>query len=253
MPSEADAILLCGGAGLRLRSVIGSAPKGMAEVAGRPILEVLLRQLRRHGFERAILAVGYQREAIQGYFGERVFGLDLAYSIESDPLGTGGALSNAAGLIQTDHVLVMNGDSYTGVNLDQFRASHFQSGAGVSMVVVPVDARTDTGTVSLDPNGRLTAFLEKQRPADADYAMGYAAGYVNAGIYMCSREIVSSIPSGPASLERELFPQWLRQGLHIQAFVWSGTCVDIGTPERYQSAQRLLENAECAPQGQGKQ
>jgi NDP-sugar pyrophosphorylase family protein len=215
----------------------------MAEVSGRPILEVLLRQLQRHGFERVILAVGYQKETIQTHFGQRASGVDISYSVESYPLGTGGALGNAAGLIETEQVLVMNGDSYTGVGLDQFQASHAASGADVSLVVVPVDARTDCGTVSLDSHGRLTAFLEKEKAAEA--------GYINAGIYLFSRRIVSDIPNAPASLERELFPQWLRQGVHIQAFVWPGACVDIGTPERYQSAQRLLATAECASQGQG--
>ena len=71
MPNTADAVLLCGGAGLRLRSVLGNAPKGMADVAGRPFLELLLRQLHRHGFERAILAVGYQKDMIYSHFGER--------------------------------------------------------------------------------------------------------------------------------------------------------------------------------------
>ena len=122
MPSTPDAILLCGGAGLRLRSVIGDAPKGMASVAGRPFLELLLRQLRRHGFERAILAVGYRKDVIQSHFGERAFGLHLAYSVESSPLGTGGALRNAADLIESDSVLIMNGDSYTDADLSEFVA-----------------------------------------------------------------------------------------------------------------------------------
>src|SRR5271169_1384583 len=113
MPDSPDAILLCGGAGLRLRSVIGNSPKGMADVAGRPFLELLLRQLGRHGFERAILAVGYQKDVIHSHFGEQAFGLHLAYSIETCPLGTGGALRNAADMIESDNVLVMNGDSYT--------------------------------------------------------------------------------------------------------------------------------------------
>jgi NDP-sugar pyrophosphorylase family protein len=242
MPEAADAILLCGGAGLRLRSVIGNAPKGMAEVAGRPILELLLNQLRRHGFERVILAVGYQNEAIQAYFGERACGMRVEYSIESHPLGTGGALGNAAGLIERDHVLIMNGDSYTDADLTQFAAEHSASGADVSLVVVPFDARTDSGTVSVDASGRLTGFWEKQTAADARY--------VNAGIYMASRQILASIPRGPVSLEQDLFPQWLVEGRNIRAFVWPGTCVDIGTPERLESAQRLLENAEGAAQGQ---
>src|SRR5271157_925044 len=127
MLETADAILLCGGAGLRLRSVIGNAPKGMADVAGRPFLELLLRQLRRHGFERAILAVGYQKDMIYSHFGERAFGLYLAYSVESRPLGTGGALRNAADLIESENVLIMNGDSYTDADLRELAVDHHEA------------------------------------------------------------------------------------------------------------------------------
>src|SRR5271166_5311858 len=80
MSKMPDAIVLCGGAGLRLRSVIGDAPKAMARIAGRPFMELLLRQLQRHGFQRVVLAVGYQMEVIRSYFGERTFGLHLTYS-----------------------------------------------------------------------------------------------------------------------------------------------------------------------------
>src|SRR5215469_18199337 len=124
MPSMPDAVLLCGGAGLRLRSVIGNTPKGMANVSGRPFLELLLRQLRRHGFDRAVLAIGYGGEAIRSYFGDQAFGLQLAYSVESCPLGTGGALRNAADMIESDDVLIMNGDSYTDANLQALVVDH---------------------------------------------------------------------------------------------------------------------------------
>src|SRR5215471_4037407 len=88
MPQSPDAIILSGGAGLRLRDIIGNDPKGLATVAGRAILELLLRQLRRSGFHRAILAVGYRADAIRSRFGEQAFGLELAYALESSPLGT---------------------------------------------------------------------------------------------------------------------------------------------------------------------
>ena len=101
----------------------------MADVAGRPFLELLLRQLRRHGFERAILAVGYQKDMIYSHFGERAFGLDLAYSVESCPLGTGGALRNAADLIESENVLIMNGDSYTDADLGEFVVDHREAKA----------------------------------------------------------------------------------------------------------------------------
>jgi NDP-sugar pyrophosphorylase family protein len=248
MPSTPDAIVLCGGAGLRLRSVTANTPKSMAGIGGRPFLELLLKQLQRNGFERVILAVGYQGEVIQEHFGERAFGLDMAYSAESLPLGTGGALRNAVGLVTSKDVLIMNGDSYTDANLRQFMADHLASGAEASVVVVPTDARRDCGTVEVDPNGRLTGFAEKQGAANARFA--------NAGIYMTSRQILCDIPDGQVSLERELFPRWLGENRDIRAFVWQGACVDIGTPERYWSAQELLRSSEMgerSSQRQGQQ
>ena len=237
MPNAPDAVLLCGGAGLRLRSVIGNAPKGMADVAGRPFLELLLRQIRRHGFERAILAVGYQEEVIHSHFGERAFGLRLAYSVESCPLGTGGALRNAAGLIESENVLIMNGDNYTDADLCEFAAEHHKVNADLSLVVVPADGRCDCGSVLVDENNKLAGFAEKQSP--------FHAPYVNAGIYMMSRQMLYEIPPElEVSLERELLPRWLRQGKDIKGFVCSGRCIDIGTPERYRSAQNILANVE---------
>jgi len=244
MPNTPDAVLLCGGAGLRLRSVIGNAPKGMADFAGRPFLELLLRQLGRHGFERAILAVGYQKDLIHSHFGERAFGLCLAYSIESCPLGTGGALRNAADMIESEDVLVMNGDSYTDADLGKFVVDHHEANADLSVVVVTVDGRDDCGSVLLDGSGKLAGFAEKQDP--------FHAPYVNAGIYLMSRQMLYEMPPGlEISLEREFFPRWLRQGKYIKGFVCSGRCVDIGTPERYQRAQDILAKVEvdaCAHQ-----
>jgi len=246
MPSMPDVIVLCGGAGLRLRSVIGNAPKGMAEVAGRPFLELLLRQLHRHHFKRVILAVGHQSDMIQAHFGEHALGLHLVYSVESSPLGTGGALRNAADLFGSDSILVMNGDSYTDVDLTRFLEDHREAMADASVVVVPADARSDCGFVLLDGNGRLTRFAEKQVPLYASYA--------NAGIYLLSRAMLDEIPAGvTVSLERELFPQWLRQSKVFRAFIYPGACIDIGTPERYRDAQSALADAEagiCASQAE---
>ncbi len=246
MPNTADAILLCGGAGLRLRSVIGNAPKGMADVAGRPFLELLLRQLRRHGFERAILAVGYRKDMIQSHFGEQAFGLYLTYSVESCPLGTGGALRNAASLIKSENVIIMNGDSYTDADLRELAVDHREANADLSVVVVPADGRGDCGSVLIDGVGKLLGFAEKQDP--------FHTPYVNAGIYMMSRQMLYEIPPGSeVSLERELLPGWLRQGKYIKGFVCLGRCTDIGTPERFRSAQDTLANVEVdasAPQSE---
>ena len=243
--SSTNAIILCGGAGLRLRPVTGDGPKSMAQVSGRPFLETLLLQLERYGFERTILAVGYRSGDIQSYFGNRFCGMDIAYSNELSPLGTGGAVRNAAGLVESAACLVMNGDSYTDVDLRAFVAAHQnESSADVSLVVVPVDERGDTGSILLDADRNVVQFAEKERPL--------LAHHLNAGIYMLSREMLYGIPAGqPVSLERELFPQWIQEGRRIKAFVHAGKCVDIGTPERFQAAQETLAKVEVAAKPAG--
>lgn len=238
MHSMPDAVILCGGAGLRLRSVMGNAPKSMASIGGRPFLELLLCQLRRYGFQRAILAVGYGKEVIGSYFGERKFGLSLAYSAESSPLGTGGALRSATDIIASDDVLVLNGDSYTDADLYRMTAQHNESKADVTVVVAVADGRGDCGSVVVDRDDRVTSFQEKQSASQAPY--------LNAGIYVVSRRLLSEIPPGKeVSLERQLLPGWLRQGKYVGAFVCLNPCIDIGTPERYLSAQGVLSDAEA--------
>jgi NDP-sugar pyrophosphorylase family protein len=221
----------------------------MATVANRPFLEVLLRQLRRHRFARVILAVGYGREVIRSHFGEQAFGLHLTYSAESSPLGTGGALRKAADLVNSESVLVMNGDSYTDADLCKFVADYHESKVDASVIVVPADGRADCGTVLVDEMGMLAGFEEKQNP--------FHAPYVNAGTYVMSRRLLEGIPPGlQTSLERELFPRWLREGRHVKAFACQVRCVDIGTPDRYMNAQNILATVERngnLPEGAGDQ
>jgi NDP-sugar pyrophosphorylase family protein len=237
MPNAADAIVLCGGAGLRLKSVTGDAPKSLACIGERPFLEILLLQLRRHGFEEVILAVGYQSNLIRTHFADRAHGLDIRYSIESTPLGTGGALRNALDLMHTNTALIMNGDSYTDADLRLFLTEHQNAHADLSILVVPADGRTDCGLVAVDAGRKVLGFKEKQS------ALGKQ--YINAGIYLASKQIPSEIPAGvQVSLESQMFPRWLKEGKDLRAFYHSGPCIDIGTPERHQSAQVTLAKAE---------
>jgi len=238
MTSRPDAFILCGGAGLRLRSVTGDAPKSMATIAGRPFLEFLLLQLKRCEFSRVILGVGYQSRLIQDYFGQKAFGMDILYSPELFPLGTGGALRQALDLITTDNVLVMNGDSYTDLDLRLFEIEHVKAKADLTVVVF-ADERSDAGSVLLDNEGRITAFAEKRAVQHSHLQ--------SAGIYILDKRLVASIPPEiQISLEERLFPQWIEEGQKIKAFVHPGKCIDIGTPERFQRAQETLRKFELS-------
>ena len=212
----------------------------MASVAGRPFLELLLRQLHRYGFPRAIMAVGYRREAIRSHFGTEAFGLNLAYSEETIPLGTGGALRNAVHLLESDCALVMNGDSYTDLDLGRFVAEHWAKKAGVSLAVVPADGRTDCGSVFADADGWLAGFAEKEDNTKAPY--------INAGIYLIPKSLLLEIPAGDqTSLERDLLPRWREERRSIHIFVGASACIDIGTPERFRDAQQSLAGVEQSP------
>ncbi len=238
MPSHPEVIVLCGGAGSRLRTVTGETPKGMANVAGRPFLELLLQQLKRQEFTRVILAVGYQSECIRSRFGDNISDLQLLYSTELRALGTAGAIRNAADLVMSDNVLVMNGDSYTNVDLRDVVSDYCESEADASVVVVSADDRTDCGFVRLDAARKVSSFDEKQP--------GSAVRYVNAGIYMLSSDLLRDIPPDhELSLEREVIPGWLKARKNLRGFIHSGICIDIGTPERYRSAQTLLAAVEA--------
>ncbi len=231
-----DAVILAGGAGLRLKSVTGETPKPMARIGDRPFLELLLLQLRRQGFSRVILSVGHNQQMIREHFGEKAFGLDLCYSLEPLPLGTGGGLRQAVTYIATDSFLAMNGDSYTDVSLDRLVLTHLSGKAQVTMTVVS-DTRSDAGSVVIDQDGRVTAFAEKR--------FVQASSCRSAGIYMLNKALVAEIPCGVnISLEEQVIPEWLASGKRIQAFVSPVACIDIGTPERYRQAQDLLANAE---------
>jgi mannose-1-phosphate guanylyltransferase len=237
MRSAPDAIVLCGGAGTRIRTVT-DGPKAMMPVNGRPFLELILRQLKRWGTERVILATGYRADVIESYFGNEAFGLQLVYSPEVTPLGTGGALRNAADLVQSTDALVLNGDSYTDGDLRGLERQHQESNAEMTLLVVSPDGRDDTGTVSVDGSGRLLSFEEKR-------AVG-GPRYINAGIYLLSRKLLMQIPAGRAvSLEREVIPQWLEQGRNIGVTIDRAACVDIGTPDRYETAQTVLATVEA--------
>jgi NDP-sugar pyrophosphorylase family protein len=242
-----DAVILAGGAGLRLKSVTGETPKPMARIRTRPFLELLLLQLKRQGFLRVILSVGQAQQMIRMYFGDKAFGLDLTYSFESSPLGTGGGLRQAVAHIATNAFLAMNGDSYTDVNLDELVQAHLSGKADVTMTLVS-DTRSDAGSVVMDQDGTVTAFAEKRFVQDSSYR--------SAGIYVLNKALVEEIPAGVnISLEQRLFPEWLASGKRIRALLSPAACIDIGTPERYRQAQDLLANVESEKyslQGEGK-
>lgn len=230
---ELKAILLVGGMGMRLRSVVSSQPKVLASVGGRPFLEIVIEQLRKQQIRDLVMCTGYLADVVENQFGDgRKWDISIKYSKEETPLGTGGALRAAREYVaDVPEFLVANGDSFLEMDYRQFREFHGQhSGAVASIAVVRVEDASRYGTVQVDRNHRVTAFTEKTGKQEP--------GLVNGGIYLFMQAVFRSVPYGPASLERDVFPRLLDLGVYAQE--QHGIFVDIGTPEDYERAQKIF-------------
>jgi D-glycero-alpha-D-manno-heptose 1-phosphate guanylyltransferase len=227
------AVLLVGGLGTRLRTVVPSAPKAMAPVGDRPFLELLIRQLASQGIRNLVLCTGYLADQIENEFGDGSdLGVAIEYSKEPQPLGTGGALKFAEKFLHgAPDFVVMNGDSF--VELDLCRLLQFHRGHGevATMAVVAVENAGRYGTVQVDSNNRITEFVEK---TGSD-----TPGLINAGVYIFSPAILECVPDGPVSLEKDVFPRLLDRGVY--AVREQGVFIDIGTPADYAKAQQLFD------------
>jgi NDP-sugar pyrophosphorylase family protein len=226
---DVAALLLVGGKGTRLQSVVSSAPKPMAAVGERSFLELLVGQLRAQGIRRLVMCSGYLAEQIEEKFGDgRGWDVSIGYSREQEPMGTAGAVKMAEGFLggAADFV-VMNGDSFLECDFARLIRFHRERRALATMAVVRVDDAGRYGTVRVAADGRVTGFLEKTGAG--------SPGLINAGVYVFSREIFAHLPNGAGSLEKEVFPSILELGVH--ALEQRGMFIDIGTPEDYARAQ----------------
>lgn len=225
-----QAIVLAGGLGTRLRSVVPDLPKPMAPVAGRPFLTHVLDALAAAGFEAAVLAVGYRHEVIRGHFGERYRDLALRYSVEANPLGTGGAIRLALDQVAADPVFVLNGDTWLDLDYRAMFAAHQAAAAGLTVAACEVPDVGRYGRLEV-ASGRIVGLREKGERGP---------GLINAGTYLVASEVVRRIPAGRAySFERELLMPQVAE-LRPLAFVTHGRFIDIGVPEDYARAQGLF-------------
>jgi len=227
-----DAIILAGGQGTRLRTVVSDVPKPLAPIDGKPFLDILLTQLSHfHRVRRVVLAVGYKADLIEArYRNSRDFGFGIEFSVERAPLGTGGALLQALPLTRSANVLVLNGDSYVDFDLTALADTHARCNASVTMVVVDVEDAARFGSVQLDtPTGRLVGFTEKSG--------SQGRGVINAGCYLLARGAFSKLPVVPMSFERDVLPAQLTS---TYAHVVNGRFIDIGVSESYSRAADYL-------------
>jgi D-glycero-alpha-D-manno-heptose 1-phosphate guanylyltransferase len=231
---DLPAVLLVGGTGTRLQSVLPATPKPLAPVGDAPFLQLLVRQLRSQGIRRLVMCTGHLADQVEKEFSDgHNWDVAIAYSKESLPLGTAGAVKFAERyLTKAPDFLVMNGDSFLELDFRELIRFHRKHDGLISMAVRRVPDATRYGTVQLDSHHRVVGFREK---------MGAPVpGIVNGGVYVFKRAILQYIPEGPASLERDVFPQLFEHGVY--ALEQQGMFIDIGTPEDYARAQTLCHS-----------
>lgn len=227
-----EVIILAGGLGTRLRSVVSEVPKCMAPVAGKPFLWYLLKYLTRYNVDRVILSVGYLREVIFKWINEvkEEFLFEFDYAVEEDPLGTGGGIKLAMSKVKGNEAVILNGDTFFNVELNQLVAGHLsQSWAKISLALKPMKDFDRYGTVTTDANGRIIRFNEKQLCKE---------GLINGGVYVLNNDekLYDGLPQ-KFSFETEVLQRKCGEAGCLYGVVQNGYFIDIGIPEDYKRAQ----------------
>lgn len=239
------AILLVGGKGTRLMPLTTSTPKPMLKIAGAPVTEHQIIKAREAGITEIVLATSYLAEVFQPYFGDgSKFGIRISYAFETEPLGTGGAIANAAQQLQLEEgesVFIFNGDVLSAHDLLSQSKLHLESEAAATIHLVEVNDARAYGCVPIDSERRVLQFLEKMENP--------IANTINAGCYLFTAETIRGIPAGQVvSVERETFPNLLANNETIMGYEDSAYWIDMGTPESMIRASRdLILNPAISP------
>jgi len=227
-----EAVVLAGGFGTRLRHIVSEVPKPMAPMdeKGTPFLQYVLADLARQGIQRVILSTGYRSEVIERYFGGNCGGMELVYSREDTPLGTGGAVKRALALCSASDVFVLNGDTFFDVDLTAMQAFHRAQAADFTLAMKEMFNFDRYGALEVR-NGRILAFHEKQP---------LHQGWINGGIYCLRRNLLSGVEKQRFSLETDFMEKQTGQ-LRICGFPSDGYFIDIGIPEDYYRAKKEMK------------
>jgi mannose-1-phosphate guanylyltransferase len=229
----AQAVILAGGQGTRLRPLTYTRPKPIVPLSNQPFLAYQLAHLRDHGVVDVVLSCGYRVDAVRAALGDgEGLGVRLRYVVEAEPLGTGGGVRNASDLTGGT-VFVLNGDILTDVDLTAMREDHEARGSRTTIYLTPVEDPRAYGVVETDGDARLVRFREKPKRDEP-----ITTNMINAGVYLIDAELLARMPAGRAvSIEREFFPSLIAGG--VPAFGWHRPAYwrDIGSPAAYLAAQ----------------
>jgi D-glycero-alpha-D-manno-heptose 1-phosphate guanylyltransferase len=218
-----EAIVLAGGLGTRLRSVVSDVPKPMAPVANKPFLEYILKYLSNSGITRVVLSVGYKYEVIKSYFGNSYNGIELVYSVEDEPLGTGGGIKKAMEMVNSSEVYIINGDTFFGVEL---LALSLDNGSKLQLSLKEMREFDRYGCVECDGE-YVRKFCEKEYKK---------IGNINGGVYLCKKDIFDGFDLEEKFSFEEFVTENI-ENLKVTAKVFDSYFIDIGIPTDYELAQ----------------
>jgi mannose-1-phosphate guanylyltransferase len=221
-----QALILAGGEGTRLRPLTSTVPKPVVPLVDRPFIRFMLDWLRSHGVDDVVMSCGHLASGVRNVLGDgSAFGIRLRYVEEPRPLGTGGAVKFAESLLD-ERFLMLNGDVLTDIDLSVQLVKHEQAGATATLALTPVEDPSAYGLVRTREDGEVTEFVEKPAPDQID------TRNISAGAYVLERRVLELLEADvPASIERDVFPRLVGEGLYGCAS--DGYWLDIGTPERY--------------------
>lgn len=227
-----ECIVLAGGLGTRLRSTLPGLPKVLAPVAGQPFLSQVFKWLEKNNITHVTLSLGYRSEEVIGWCKTYTGPLKLSYSIENEPLGTGGAIALAIQKAKSNEVFVANGDTLFDVNLDAMQGFHKNHESDITLALKPLEHFDRYGVVNINKNERITGFEEK-RP--------HEKGLINGGVYLLNKFSFErvSLPQ-KFSFEQDFLEAYFNQ-LNMYGFIQNSYFIDIGVPEDYQRAQTEMK------------
>lgn len=236
-------ILLAGGLGTRLRTVVSDVPKPMAPVAGRPFLEHLFDYWIRQGATEIVLNIGHKADVISAHFGDQFRGLPVTYVVEKKPLGTGGGLLLSVNdIVGNDPCLILNADSLLALSLDQMEEAHREASADITLAAFSTRERNRYGALHTDASGRIVEFTAKGQLQE-----GKETFLASAGVYLGSVNAFKALRGGfevgkPFSLEADGFPWLLENKSNLHAFGSHAPFLDIGVPADFARAPAFLES-----------
>jgi D-glycero-alpha-D-manno-heptose 1-phosphate guanylyltransferase len=223
-----DAIILSGGFGIRLRDKISAVPKPMASVKGRPFLEYLFDYLESFGVCNVILSTGHLSKVIEDHFGENYRSIKIRYSIEKEPMGTGGAIMMALPKINSDKFMVFNGDTLFKADIKAMTEFHLQKSADITLALRNIKDISRYGKIRFDKDLRIVSFIEKESES--------GPGWINGGIYIINKAFLESIKLPEIfSFEKDFFSLYSGK-IGLYGFKATGYFIDIGTPGDYDKA-----------------